>query len=253
MRSVPRPEVGGRRGAVERWRQRHSTFGRCRCAAVPSPAPRWPGCSPSPPTAPAAQAQGDTRVELREPAVRRSRATSRTSPRSPSTSAHPNVLGRRLQRRDRPRGLQRRRGQHVPVHAGRRRVRASTSPSTPARPGRSRPTPALSARNCNGVPVTPTRHAAASSGPIGTVPNYDRADLVADGDPALAFGPRPDGKRRLLLRERLAALLRQPRLGAARAPPRSRASRRSPVSPHRQPAGGRRRRRRRAAAAGATR
>jgi hypothetical protein len=48
-----------------------------------------------------------------------------------------------------------------------------------------------SARNCLGVPG-PDSGCAPQVGPIGTLPWYFENGLVSDGDPALAFGPRPD-------------------------------------------------------------
>jgi hypothetical protein len=48
----------------------------------------------------------------------------------------------------------------------------------------------LSARGCLGVPG-PDVGCAPTRGPIGTLPNYFEQDLVSDGDPAVAFGPRP--------------------------------------------------------------
>jgi hypothetical protein len=54
--------------------------------------------------------------------------------------------------------------------------------------------PGLTARDCLGDPdpAVTTDVCVAHPGPIGTLPRYDEAGLVSDGDPALAFGPVPD-------------------------------------------------------------
>jgi hypothetical protein len=46
------------------------------------------------------------------------------------------------------------------------------------------------ARHCTGVPG-PDPGCEVQQGPIGTLPKYDDLNLVSDGDPAAAFGPRP--------------------------------------------------------------
>jgi hypothetical protein len=46
------------------------------------------------------------------------------------------------------------------------------------------------ARGCTGT-IGPDPGCTTTTGPIGTLPNYFEHDLVSDGDPALAFGPRP--------------------------------------------------------------
>src|SRR4051794_19237527 len=47
-----------------------------------------------------------------------------------------------------------------------------------------------SARHCLGAPG-PDADCSPHVGPIGTLPRYFEAGLVSDGDPAVAFGPRP--------------------------------------------------------------
>jgi hypothetical protein len=49
----------------------------------------------------------------------------------------------------------------------------------------------LTARDCQGVPGPGDPDCTAHPGPIGTLPWYAENGLVADGDPAVAFGPKP--------------------------------------------------------------
>src|SRR4051794_38947274 len=48
-----------------------------------------------------------------------------------------------------------------------------------------------SARNCQGVPGPDPDCQPLAGGPIGTLPWYYENGLVSDGDPAVAFGPKP--------------------------------------------------------------
>jgi hypothetical protein len=50
----------------------------------------------------------------------------------------------------------------------------------------------LSARSCTGVAGNSDPGCTPSVGPIGTVPKYYENGLISDGDPAVAFGPKPD-------------------------------------------------------------
>jgi hypothetical protein len=52
----------------------------------------------------------------------------------------------------------------------------------------------LTARNCVGVIGNSDPGCTPQVGPIGTVPKYFENGLLSDGDPALAFGPRPDAQ-----------------------------------------------------------
>lgn len=47
------------------------------------------------------------------------------------------------------------------------------------------------ARHCLGVPGDSDPLCEPATGPIGTLPRYDEVGLVSDGDPALAWGPKP--------------------------------------------------------------
>ena len=47
------------------------------------------------------------------------------------------------------------------------------------------------ARHCLGVPGDGDPPCETRTGPIGTLPRYDEVGLVSDGDPALAWGPKP--------------------------------------------------------------
>src|SRR4051794_17405465 len=49
----------------------------------------------------------------------------------------------------------------------------------------------LTARNCLGAPGNSDPPCTPTTGPIGTLPWYSENGLVSDGDPGVAFGPKP--------------------------------------------------------------
>jgi hypothetical protein len=49
----------------------------------------------------------------------------------------------------------------------------------------------LTARHCTGAPGATDPDCVVQQGSIGTLPHYDEAGIISDGDPAVAFGPRP--------------------------------------------------------------
>ena len=194
---------------MERWPQRSPPFGRCRCScrtlarAALGRVARTRRDS-------ARRRRAGHAGQLRQPAdaVLAEQAERARGRRRPGASER--ARGRR-QRQHRHGGLQRRRRQHVPVHR-----RASACPAIyfsfdSGTAGRSRRTRGLSARNCLGAPGDADPACRRIGGPIGTLPNYFENGLVSDGDPARGVRPAPDGRRRLLLRERVAAVLREPR------------------------------------------
>ena len=142
---------------------------------------------------------------------------------------HPNVLVAGAERQHRHGGVQRRGRQHLPVHPGRRRlgrlllVRLRHHVDAADLHG-------LERAQLPRAPSGPTPAAPPQVGPIGTLPWYYENGLVSDGDPAVAFGPRPgaDGTSRWANGSRLyyANLTVEPRRHARRRQ-RSRASRRS--------------------------